>query len=76
MRSPVARIVPDLPVPDEAVLAEARQSGSSAEHGRFLGRIQAFQAIEGRPPRPPGRPSFGFAPSTRSGSRTPPASGG
>jgi hypothetical protein len=52
MRSPVARIVPDLPVPDEAVLAEARQSGSSAEHGRFLGRIHAFQAIEGRPPAP------------------------
>ncbi|HLM37986.1 MAG TPA: hypothetical protein VK434_00155 [Microvirga sp.] len=75
MRSPVARIVPDLPVPDEAVLAEARQSGSSAEHGRFLGRIQAFQAIEGRPP-PLGRPSCGFAPSTRSGSGTPPASGG
>jgi hypothetical protein len=53
MRSPVARIVPDLPVPDEAVLAEARQSGSSAEHGRFLGRIQAFRAIEGRPPARP-----------------------
>jgi endonuclease/exonuclease/phosphatase family metal-dependent hydrolase len=53
MRSPVIRIVPDLPVPGEAVLAEARRSGSAAAHGRFLDRIQAFHAIEGRPPARP-----------------------
>jgi endonuclease/exonuclease/phosphatase family metal-dependent hydrolase len=53
MRSPVTRIVPDLPVPDEAVLAEARQSGSTAAHGQFLSRIEAFHMIEGRPPSRP-----------------------
>lgn len=53
MRSPVTRVAPDLPVPDEAVLAEARQSGSAAAHGRFLERIEAFHAVEGRPPTRP-----------------------
>jgi endonuclease/exonuclease/phosphatase family metal-dependent hydrolase len=53
MRSPVTRIVPDLPVPDEAILAEARRSGSAAAHGRFLDRIEAFRAIEARPPARP-----------------------
>ena len=53
MRSPVTRIVPDLPVPDEAVLAEARGSGSAAAHEQFLSRIEAFHVIEGRPPSRP-----------------------
>jgi endonuclease/exonuclease/phosphatase family metal-dependent hydrolase len=54
MRPPISRLVPDLPIPDEALLAEARLlSGDRAEHGRLLKRIEAFHAIESRPPASP-----------------------
>lgn len=51
MRATLTRTVPDLAVPDEAILARARRTSSSGiGDGRFLERIDAFHAIECRPP--------------------------
>jgi len=51
MRSLISRVVPDLIRPDGALLDEARQAPpKQAEHARFLQRIEAFHAIEGRSP--------------------------
>ncbi|MGO4572823.1 endonuclease/exonuclease/phosphatase family protein [Microvirga sp. 2TAF3] len=54
MRPLISMLVQDLPAPDSATLAEARQPPATRErHDRFLQDIGAFHGIEYRPPSHP-----------------------